>query len=173
MAAQSFEPVAQRYAVYKLILESVLSRACTSFEILEACCYLSFVAICRATISDKTASTSAAFFAISLPIYCPHSLMNRDHRHKNLIPRSVVKGLASVGRRAKGKDRPEEYSYLLSVPFSPPAAKTAMAATVAMARAENRTNFTIIVPLVFYGLGGEAGMADRVPLPGASTWPDV
>ena len=33
---QSFEPVAQRYAVYKLILESVLSRACTSIEILEA-----------------------------------------------------------------------------------------------------------------------------------------
>jgi hypothetical protein len=33
---QSFEPVAQRYAVHKLILESVLSRACTSVEILEA-----------------------------------------------------------------------------------------------------------------------------------------
>jgi hypothetical protein len=33
---QSFEPLAQRYAVYKLILESVLSRACTSIEILEA-----------------------------------------------------------------------------------------------------------------------------------------
>ena len=35
-ATQSFEPVAQRYAVYKLIFESVLSRACTSVEILEA-----------------------------------------------------------------------------------------------------------------------------------------
>ena len=33
---QNFEPVAQRYAVYKLILESVLSRVCTSVEILEA-----------------------------------------------------------------------------------------------------------------------------------------
>jgi hypothetical protein len=32
----SFEPVAQRNAVNKLILESVLSRACTSVEILEA-----------------------------------------------------------------------------------------------------------------------------------------
>jgi hypothetical protein len=35
-ATQSFEPVAQRNAVNKLILESVWSRACTSVEILEA-----------------------------------------------------------------------------------------------------------------------------------------
>jgi hypothetical protein len=33
---QSFKPVEQRYLVYKLILESVLSRTCTSVEILEA-----------------------------------------------------------------------------------------------------------------------------------------
>jgi hypothetical protein len=35
-ATQSIEPVAQRYAVNKLILESVWSGACTSVEILEA-----------------------------------------------------------------------------------------------------------------------------------------
>jgi hypothetical protein len=35
-ATQKFEPVAQRYAVYKLIFESVLSGACTSVEILDA-----------------------------------------------------------------------------------------------------------------------------------------
>jgi hypothetical protein len=35
-ATQSFKPVAQRNAVNKLIFESVLSRACTSVEILEA-----------------------------------------------------------------------------------------------------------------------------------------
>ncbi len=35
-ATQSFEPVAQRNAVNKLILESVWSRACTTVEILEA-----------------------------------------------------------------------------------------------------------------------------------------
>jgi hypothetical protein len=35
-ATQSFEPVAQRNAVNKLIFESVLSRTCTSVEILEA-----------------------------------------------------------------------------------------------------------------------------------------
>jgi hypothetical protein len=35
-ATQGFEPVAQRYAVNKLILESVWSSACTPAEILEA-----------------------------------------------------------------------------------------------------------------------------------------
>ena len=52
----------------------------------------------------------------------------------------------------------------------PPVAKTAMAASGAMATAKKRTNSTIILPSGFYGLGGVAARPIAVRLPDASTW---
>ena len=48
-------------------------------------------------------------------------------------------------------------------------AKTAMAASGAMATAKKRTNSTIILPSGFYGLGGVAARPVAVRPPGAST----
>ena len=94
----------------------------------------------------RTADRPAAFPKMDV-------LQTEPPRPGNAIPRPPVYGKRCLpvpngsGRHAKDKDRSVEYSYLLSVPFSPPAAKTAMAASVAMAKAKNRTNFTIVVPL--------------------------
>ena len=78
-------------------------------------------------------------------------------------------------RRANGKDRSEEeakQSDLLSVPFSPSVAKTAMAARPTIAKARKTTNF-IESYSGCYGVDGMAPLLIAMPLPRGGTWPDV